>query len=137
MDMEEFMERLEQMAARQKADREEERRKEKEEREEIRRKEKEERRKDHEDFMAKLDAYSKAWREEMAAEREATQERTAAMREKRLQANMDPWQKEITEVRLEEEKPATADIKPATAQQEEVPIVIPVGVTMACPEMEA
>ncbi|PNF39393.1 hypothetical protein B7P43_G13216 [Cryptotermes secundus] len=41
------------------------------------------------------------------------------------------------EARLQEGKPASVDTKPAAAQQEEVPTVIPVRVTMACRETEA
>ncbi|PNF32415.1 hypothetical protein B7P43_G04873 [Cryptotermes secundus] len=56
MDMEKFMERLEQMAARQKADMEECRRKEKEEMEENRRKEKEERKAEKEEMLKEIRA---------------------------------------------------------------------------------
>jgi hypothetical protein len=53
--------------------------------------------------QAKMDTDSKAWREEMAAERraikartEAIKARTATMQEKRLKANINAWQEETT-----------------------------------------
>jgi hypothetical protein len=109
-----------------------------------------------------------AMREELVAETEATREetgaiqaRTEAMREKMGTSHMEMVSefkpeieedtmacREATEARLEEEKPASVDTKPAAAQQEEVPLVIPVGEpeeemtsinrkkAMACQEME-
>jgi hypothetical protein len=121
----------------------------------------------NEEILAKIDANSKAWREEMAAERRATetraiQERTEAMREKMGTSHMEmvfSFKPEIEKetmafreasgARLEEEKSASVDTKPPAAQQEEVLIVISVGEpedemtsitrkdTMACQEMEA
>jgi hypothetical protein len=110
-----------------------------------------------------------AMREELVAETEATraearaiQARTKAMREEMGTSHMvmvSEFKPEIeeetmacreaTKARLEEEKPVSVYTKPAAAQQEEVPIVIPVGEpeeettlftrkeTMACQEMEA
>jgi hypothetical protein len=95
------------------------------------------------------------------AETEAIKARTAAMREKMGASHMEmvsEFKTEIeeetmacregTEARLEEENPVSVYTKPPAAQQEEVPIVIPVGEpeedmtsinrkkTMACHEME-
>jgi hypothetical protein len=109
-----------------------------------------------------------AMREELVAETEATraetraiQARTKAVREEMGTSHMEmvsefkPEIEEETmacqemEARLEEEKPVSVYTKPAATQQEEVPIVIPVGKpqeemtsitrkeTMACQEMEA
>jgi hypothetical protein len=84
----------------------------------------------------------KAWREEMAAwqekmdaetvailaETEALREEMAVMRNQWVNDNRDETLAcQEMEARLEEEKPVSVCTKPAAAQQEEVPIVIPVG----------
>jgi hypothetical protein len=129
-------------------------------------------RKDIRAYQAKMDADGKPDREEMLkkmrawgekldegtratlAETRAIEARTAAMRDKRLKANMNAWQEETTacqdamEAHPEEEEQVSVDTKPAAARQEKVPIVIPVvepeeettntrKETMACHEMEA
>jgi hypothetical protein len=80
------------------------------------------------DMLARIDADMKTHHEEMRA----IQIKAEAGR-KDLMAKLDAYSK----TGQEEEKPAPGDTKPATEQQEEVPIVIPVGATMACLVMEA
>jgi hypothetical protein len=84
----------------------------------------------------------KAWREEMAAwqekmdaetvairaETEALREEMAVMRYKWVNDNRDEMLAcQEMEARLEEEKPVSVCTKPAAAQQEKVPLVIPAG----------
>jgi hypothetical protein len=89
---------------------------------------------------AKMDADSKAWQEVMSAwgekmdaETRATQARTAAMREKRLKANMNAWQEETTPCQdaMETNPKDKADVvdRHKIPNEEEE--------TMACQEMEA
>jgi DNA-directed RNA polymerase len=99
------------------------------------------------DTQAKTGTDIKAWREEIAAwkekmdaetraiqaksemtkaETKAIVERTAAMREKRLKANMNAWQDETLacqemEARLIEKTPTSPDKKPEAAQKAEAP----------------
>jgi hypothetical protein len=101
------------------------------------------------EMLKEFKAESKAWREELAAETRATQARTqmikaetkaiegrtAAMREKRLKANMKAWQDETLACQemeaRPEEKLTSVDRKPETAEERQVPEenaeVIPVG----------
>jgi hypothetical protein len=81
----------------------------------------------------------KAWQEEMAAETRATQARTATIREKMGTSHMEMVSafkpeieeetmacREMMDARLEEEQPASLDMKPEAAERE-VPIEMPVG----------
>jgi hypothetical protein len=75
----------------------------------------------HKDFLARLDADSKAWRKEMAA-----------MRNKWVNDNRDETLAyQEMEARQEEKKPTSPDRKPEAAQKEEAPAesaeVMPVG----------
>jgi hypothetical protein len=100
------------------------------------------------EMLKEFKAESKAWREEMAAETRATQarmemikaemkaieERTAAMREKRLKANMNAWQDEMLACQemdaRPEEKSTSVDRKPEAAEERQVPEnteIIPIG----------
>ncbi|PNF23151.1 hypothetical protein B7P43_G06695 [Cryptotermes secundus] len=99
----------------------------------------------------------KAWREEMATTKDnrmnAWQEETTACQD---ETEKNPGEKadvvdrqsipnkdnemlacQEMEAHLVEENSAPVDMKPPAAQQKEVPIVIPVGETMACRETEA
>jgi hypothetical protein len=55
----------------------------------------------HEKTMERMDANSKAWREEIRAETEAIRVRTEAMREERMKANMDACMADIKDNREE------------------------------------
>ncbi|PNF25369.1 hypothetical protein B7P43_G10918 [Cryptotermes secundus] len=88
--------------------------------EENRRQEKEERKKEKEEMLKEIRANQ--------VKLDVNQKQTEV-----LLTKLDAYSK----TGQEEEKPAPVDTKPATAQQEEVPIVIPVGATMACLVMEA
>ena len=86
------------------------------------------RRKDHENFMAKLDTDRKAWREQMTAWRNEIAAMTGEWGSD--SSNVTLACQEL-EAHVKEGKPASAETKPEAAQIEEVPAedaeVMPVG----------
>ena len=76
-------------------------------------------------MLAKLDAKLDAYQEKASADRKTAKEEMLA----RMDANMKSYQEKTVACQV--------DTKPAVAQEEEFPEIIPVGETMACQEMEA